>query len=343
MHCQSTPGHGISFLMIVMISEMIVGLPLNIVALLIFCFRIKFWKPHTLFLFNLVLADFLLLISIPFRIDTELRGDYWVFGQVWCRINLFMLAVNRSASIAFMTVVGLDRYFKVVHPHHRISRITLTQSGWLAGLIWILVIALRIPLVTTNLLHQDGNDSLCRSFNSYKVIPLPIKVHYVAFTAEFFLPWFLLLFCSARIACHLHKRQIGKQKKVRKAIRAVGVISLVFTICFSPSILTGLGGALVKYFHPKNCKSYNLITKLFITCIGFTYLNSALDPIIYCFSSSLFRDALRSFISHLGFAKKNVRADKNTANNSGKTKATSIGLTSPEQSLRFSPQIAEVS
>ena len=313
MHCQSAPGRGTSFLMAVMISGMIVGLPLNIAALLIFCFRMKFWKPHTLFLFNMVLADFLLLISIPFRIDNVLRGDYWVFGQVWCRINLFMLAVNRAASIAFMTVVALDRYFKVVHPHHCISRITLTQSGWLAGLIWMLVIAPRIPLVTTELLRQDDNVSRCRSFNDYEVIPLPIKVHYVAFIAEFFLPWFVLLFCSSRIACHLLKRQIGRnlQKKVRKAIRAVWVISLVFTICFLPSILTGLGGVYIKVFQPKNCKSYNLITKLFIECIGFTYLNSALDPIIYCFSSSLFRDALTSSNRHL---KKSLRAGKNTTN-----------------------------
>ncbi|XP_044070346.1 hydroxycarboxylic acid receptor 3-like [Siniperca chuatsi] len=312
MHCQPTQDLGTLFLLFFMIIEVIVGLPGTVVALWIFCFRMKFWKPHTLFLFNLVLADFLLLISVPFRIDTHLRGDCWVFGHVWCRINLFMLAVNRSASIAFMTAVALERYFKVLHPHHCISRMTLTQAGWLAVLMWIAVIALRIPLVTYNLLNQSGTVSQCRSFNSYIVIPLAIKVHYVAFTAEFFLPWFLLLFCSARIACFLHKRQMGRQKRVRRAIRAVGVISLVFTICFMPSIVTGLGGMYIKYFYPKDDTSYNLITQLFMMCIGFTYLNSALDPVIYSFSSSMFLDALKSSFS---FKKKNVRPANNPASN----------------------------
>ncbi|XP_076599475.1 hydroxycarboxylic acid receptor 3 [Chaetodon auriga] len=314
MHCQSTADFGAVYMCIVMIIEMIVGLPVNLVALWIFCFRMKFWKPHTLFLFNLVLADFLLLISVPFRIDLEIRGEYWVFGQVWCRMNLFMLAVNRSASIAFMTVVALDRYFKVVHPHHCISRITLTQSGWLTGLMWTVVIALRIPLLTTNLLYQDGNVSLCRSFSSYNAVPLGLQVHYVAFIAEFFLPWLLLLFCSARIAFSLHKRRMDKQKRVRRAIRAIGVISLVFTICFMPSILTGLGGVYIKYFHPKDCNTYNVITHIFKMSIGFTYLNSTLDPFIYSFSSSMFRDALRSLISPLSFTKKNVRAASDTTN-----------------------------
>ncbi|XP_035520113.1 hydroxycarboxylic acid receptor 2 [Morone saxatilis] len=311
MHClmSSTEDFVTLFQRVLMILEMVVGLPANIVALCIFCFRMKYWKPHTLFLFNLVLADFVLLMSVPFRIDANLRGENWVFGQAWCRINLFMLSVNRSASIAFMTAVAVDRYFKVVHPLHCVSRITLTQSAWLAGLIWMLVTTLRIPLLTINLLHQNGNISLCRSFSSYTEVHWAIKVHYVAFIAEFLLPWFLLLFCSARITCYLLKRQVGGQKKVRKAILAVGVITLVFTVCFMPSVLTGIGGMYIKYFHPEDCTSYNQITRLFVLCIGFTYFNSALDPVIYTFCSSVFRDAFKSFFSHLGSVKKNVRAD----------------------------------
>ncbi|XP_071337341.1 hydroxycarboxylic acid receptor 2 [Trachinotus anak] len=316
MHCQTTQNSGNLFLTIVMIIEMIVGLPGNTVAVWIFCFRMKFWKPHTLFLFNLVIADFLLILSVPFRIDASLRDEYWVFGQAWCRINLFMLAVNRSASIAFMTAVTVDRYFKVVHPHHCINHVTLTQASWLVGLIWTVVIALRIPLLTTNLLHQDGNVSLCRSFNAYKGVPPVIIVHYVVFIVEFFLPWLVLLLCSARISCSLHHRWMDSRRKmVRKATRAVVVISLVFTICFMPGVITGLGGVYVKEYHPKNCKAYNLITTCFMMSIPFTYLNSSLDPVIYCFSSSMFRDALKSSFGQLGFVKTNVSPDNSIDNN----------------------------
>ncbi|XP_042290200.1 hydroxycarboxylic acid receptor 2 [Thunnus maccoyii] len=313
-HCKPNQ-YGTSTALIFMIIEMIVGLPGNIAAMWIFYFHMKFWKPHTLYLFNLVLADFLLLISVPFRIDTHLNGDNWMFGQVWCRINLFMLSVNRSASIAFMTTVALDRYFKVIHPHHSISRMTLTQAGKIAGLIWILVIALRIPLLTINLLHQHDNLALCRSFSSYEVPPLVIKVHYVAYIAEFFLPWFMLLFCSVRITSYLRQRQMNQQKSMWRAILAIGVISLVFTICFLPAIVTGLGGIYIKTFYPEDCTSYTRITQLFMVSISFTYLNSALDPVIYCFSSSMYRDALRSSMSHLCFVKKNVRPTSSVANN----------------------------
>lgn len=290
--CSSTRNFVGSVLPPVLIVEMIVGLPGNIVALWIFCFQLKVWKPHTMFLFNLVLADSLLLISVPFRIDNILRGEKWVFGGAWCRINLFMLAVNRSASIGFMSAVAVDRYFKVVHPHHRINHMTSTQAGYMAGLVWMVVMALRTPLLATNLLHRSGNTYLCRSFNSYDELPPTIMVHYVVYIGEFFLPLLLLLFCSVQIACVLRQRQNSRQKMVRRAILTVAVIIAVFIICFMPGIVTGLCAIFIKIFDPQNCMAYKVITELFHLSIGFTYLNSALDPIIYCFSSSMFREIL---------------------------------------------------
>lgn len=220
----------------ILIIEMIVGLPGNILALWIFCFQLKTWRPSTLFLFNLALADFLLLVSVPFRIDNLLREENWVFGGPWCRINLFMLAVNRSASIAFMFAVAVDRYFKVVHPHHRINHVTSVQASWIAGLIWMVVIALRVPLLATDLHKQSNISSICRSFDSYKVKPMGIKIHEVVYVAEFFLPLLGLLFCSVRITCVLCQRQMAKNKQVQRAIRTVGVIVAVFIICFMPGI-----------------------------------------------------------------------------------------------------------
>lgn len=90
--------------------DVILGLLGNIVALWIFCFKLKAWNPNNLFLFNLVIADFLALVSLPLRIDALLRG-HWVFGDGMCRI--LVMFSNCSASIALMTVVAIYHYFKV--------------------------------------------------------------------------------------------------------------------------------------------------------------------------------------------------------------------------------------
>lgn len=310
--CPFVQDAGTVFLPTMMIAEMIVGLPINMVALWIFFFRMKFWKPHTVFLINLLLADFLLLISVPFRIDNHLRGEHWIFGSIWCRLNLFMIAANRSASIGFMTIVALDRYFKVVHPHHWINQMTFRQAGGLTSLVWVLVIVLRIPLLTIDLLKDEGNKSLCRSFQDYDDPPAEIRINEAAFVAEFILPWFLLIFCSIRTACFLHRRGLDRQKKVRRAIQAVCVISLVFTICFLPGIFTGMVGLSIKIFWPTQCKLFSQWTSIFIMSFAFSYLNSTLDPLIYAYSSSMFREALKSSFRGLCFRKKNTTSTNPT-------------------------------
>lgn len=301
-HCNhSTQTLVTNVLPAVMITELVVGLPGNLVALWIFWFCMQGWRPNAIFLVNLVLADFLLLVSMPFRINYLLAGENWAFGGIWCRINLFMLAVNRSASIAFMTAVAVDRYFKVVHPHHHINHMTPRQAWKVAGGMWVLVIGLRTPLLATQLMKiGDDGRSLCRSFDSYNETPPGIMLHNAVFVGEFILPLLLLIFCSARIACILRQRNMDRKLKVRRAIRTVMVIVLAFVICFGPGVLTGLLAVFYKKHRPTDCQGYQLMTQLFSLSIGFTYLNSALDPVIYCFSSSMFRNALKASVNKLG-------------------------------------------
>ncbi|KAI7806073.1 GPR81-like protein 3, partial [Triplophysa rosa] len=300
-HCNgSTHNLVASVLPPVLIIEMLLGLPGNIMALYVFCKNMQSWRTNVTFLFNLILSDFLLLLSLPFRVDNFVRGETWIFGEAWCRINLFMLAVNRSASIAFMTAVAFDRYFKVVHPHHKINHISSKQAAGVACLIWATVIALRIPLLTNHLLNTNNNNSHCRSFSNYKNPSLGIRLHYGVFILEFFVPLILLIFCSVRIACILRSRQMDKDKRGQRAIRTVLVIVGVFVFCFFPSIGTGLTALFLKPLGKKYCNAYNITSQLFAMSIAFTYLNSALDPVIYCFSSSLFRNYLKSTLNRTG-------------------------------------------
>ncbi|KTF81805.1 hypothetical protein cypCar_00031634 [Cyprinus carpio] len=284
----------------ILIIELILGVPGNVIALLVFSKTLRTRRANVMFLFNLVLSDFLLLVSLPFRIDNFVREESWIFGDAWCRINLFMLSVNRSASIAFMTAVAVDRYFKVVHPHHKINHISIKQAGGVACFIWAVVISLRIPLLNEKLLKTEKNISLCRSFSNYEKTSLGIKLHNAVFVLEFFLPLLLLIFCSVSIACILRTRQMDKNKKGKRAIWTVLVIVVIFVLCFFPGIATGLTALYLKSLGNEYCKAYTFTSQLFAMSIAFTYLNSALDPVIYCFSSSVFRNYLKSAVNRTG-------------------------------------------
>ncbi|KAK2852870.1 hypothetical protein Q7C36_008071 [Tachysurus vachellii] len=304
-----------SVLPYLLITELLLGLPGNLMALYIFCRHLRSWRPNILFLFNLLLADFFLLVSMPFRIDTYLHSEIWLFGNAWCRINLFMLAVNRSASIGFMTTVAVHRYFKVVHPHNKINFISSRQAGWIAGFIWGVIILMRLPLLIEDQMNIEERDPVCRSFNS-KNVTFGLQLHQAIYVAEFFLPLLVLIFCSIRISCILRQRQLNKEKKVRQAINTVLVIVGVFIFCFFPGVATGLIALYFKTNLTTYCNAYKVFSQLFVLSIGFTYLNSALDPIIYCFSSSMFRNSLKSSINRVGIVQLQLSRRASTVNGS---------------------------
>lgn len=277
--------------------DVILGILGNVVSLWIFCFKVKVWNPNNMFLFNLVIADFLVLVSLPLRIDALLRR-HWVFGDGICRINLFLMFTNRSASIALMTVVAIHRYFKVVHPHHRFNHMTKRQAALVSVVVWMLVTGPRIPMLAYSHIKGSGNATQCFFFTSYKeasraIITL-VGMHRILTVVEFIIPMAMLLFCSIRISRFLKQRQMGNPDKIRKAMRVCAAIVAVFVVCFLPTTVTTIGVWAIRSYRPQDCAAFYTFTQLNIVSLGLNFLNSALDPVVYIFSSTMFRRALCS-------------------------------------------------
>lgn len=280
-----------------LIIDVILGIIGNAVAMWIFCRKLKTWNNNTLFLFNLVIADFSVLVSLPLRIDALLRG-HWVFGDGLCRINLFLMFANRSASIGLLTILAVYRYFKVVHPHHQFNHMTKRQAWYTLALLWLLVIAPRVPMLAYSYIRGSDAAYQCFFFTSYqeksRAIIFMVGMHRILTVLEFLIPLAMLFFCSGRISCVLRQRQMSKTPGARRAVRACIVIVVVFMVCFLPSTVTTAGMWVIRSYRPQDCTAFYIFTQITIVSFGLNFLNSALDPIIYCFSSSMFRHALVS-------------------------------------------------
>ncbi|XP_055462366.1 hydroxycarboxylic acid receptor 1 [Psammomys obesus] len=252
----------------------------NGVALCGFCFHMKTWKPSTIYLFNLAVADFLLMICLPFRTDYYLRRRQWIFGDIPCRLVLFMLAMNRAGSIVFLTVVAVDRYFKVVHPHHLVNAISNRTAAATVCILWTLVILGTVYLLMESHLCVQETVS-CESF----IMESANGWHDVMFQLEFFLPLAIILFCSLKVVWSLRRRrQLARQSRMRRATRFIVVVACVFITCYLPSVLARL------YFLwtvPSSACDPAVHIVLHVT-LSLTYLNSMLDPLVYYFSSPSF-------------------------------------------------------
>lgn len=145
--CDATNKALYKFYAAIMIVIFILALPLNTSVLHLFIFKLKFWKSNSnnIFLFNLVLADILLLFCLPIKANNFIQGERRSGNDTVCKAMLFMLFLNRGASIAFLTVTSIDRYFNVVHPGRKNLLKALKKSPQISILIWLFLLPLTVP------------------------------------------------------------------------------------------------------------------------------------------------------------------------------------------------------
>lgn len=301
MHDSKCPFNGtvlISVLPPLLGTEFILGSLGNSLALWIFCCHLKPWKSSTVLLFNLAVADFLLIMALPFRAIYYNAGLSWMFGEAMCNICLFMLAMNRSGSTVFLMAIAGDRYMRVVHPHHPINSLSVSRATGVALGMWLLTVALTAHVFSL----EHTNTTYCESFMVDTEPRHNLSWHKFEFLFSFIIPFVVILYCTVRIVGKLKRRQLGQHAKVKKALCFLTVVVVIFTICFLPSNLMQVLIWVETHRYSSDlttgefCRALDGATNGFFLSISLTYLNSVLDPVIYYFSSpaiqKLFRKTL---------------------------------------------------
>lgn len=189
-------------------------------------------------------------------------------------------------------------------------------------------------MLAYNHIKGSNNTTQCFFFTSYKEasrgILILVGMHRILTVVEFIIPLAMLLFCSIRISSFLKERQMGKPDKVRKAMRMCAAIVTVFMVCFLPTTVTTIGIWAIRSYRPVDCSAFYTFTQLNIASLGLNFLNSALDPIVYVFSSSMFRKALCSSLPRILRCGQDDDEGKNTASSSGPQSTTQQELKSLE-------------
>ncbi|CAB1444009.1 unnamed protein product, partial [Pleuronectes platessa] len=161
-----------SFLPVVYILALVVGLPGNLAALFVFTFKITPRTAFSVFISNLALVDILILCTLPFRIHYHLNRDNWVFGDVACRITGVLFYSNIYMSICLMTCICVDRYMATVHPHayQRQRRpwrsLAVCVALWCVAGVAMLVFVLLGPLKTN--VNQSGGRSCFENLSKHE-------------------------------------------------------------------------------------------------------------------------------------------------------------------------------
>ncbi|KAM9355241.1 hydroxycarboxylic acid receptor 2-like [Pholidichthys leucotaenia] len=289
--CKAEHADMYKFYAAVMIIIFILALPLNASVMHLFIFKLKFWKTQTnnVFLFNLVLADILLLICLPIKAYNFIQGERRSKNDIVCRAMLFMLFLNRGASIAFLTVTSIDRYFNVVHPGRKNLLKALKKSPQISIVIWLLLLPLTAPTMVKNFeccnsLSADDHTSDKNAFFKDKTDIIRETV----FFTQIIIPFVILVYCTVHIINRLKEKTIGDRTKLRRAVFLVATVMVVFSCCFLPCTIARMVLLIIRV---QDGEDYieDKATMVFDGLMVLSYMDCLLDPLVYCFCSTKFK------------------------------------------------------
>ncbi|XP_044024923.1 12-(S)-hydroxy-5,8,10,14-eicosatetraenoic acid receptor-like [Siniperca chuatsi] len=284
-HCKAPIPVTYETLSWLMTGEFMLGLPLNLSVLYIFIFRFKFWKNKSIFLFNIVVADFLLVACLPAKAYHYHHGFRHSKNPVVCKTMLFMLFLNRGASIAFLITLSIDRYFNVVHLGRRNFVKVLKKSPQISIFIWLLLLPLTIPTMVATF---ECCNSHGREVETY-YHDVTDTFREVVFFSQIIIPFIILVYCTVRIVNRLRKKTIGGKTKLRRAVWVVMSVVVVFSICFLPSTIAR--AVLLSVRLKKWQAAEDVVVQVYDSLMVLSYIDCMLDPLVYCFCNSGFKDA----------------------------------------------------
>jgi hypothetical protein len=107
------------------------------------------------YLLNIAVADFLLLLSVPFLIVTILANG-WIFGNILCKMYFNFIHINQYVSSLLLAALSFDRYLAVCHPVRAIEFRTRNKCA--------LIIAGRTSAIVVPFLDDDDDDDVTFPF-----------------------------------------------------------------------------------------------------------------------------------------------------------------------------------
>lgn len=287
---------------VVSIPFILIGMVGNLLVMYIVCSTRSMHSTTNFLLVNLAISDFLTLLLWPFhwQIWWRQRPLTGEIGNFLCKTftGLSILDILYVVSSFTLTALAIERYHAIMKPFRTGLRLSVENIKLVIGVIWLSSILACLPdfilrELDSNLLQCVGPWTIDMNFESrvYVICNLVVTVY---------LPFLILVFCYSSlvkglcftntVCSELTQQNQGEDEKKHLLITFVSVTAGFF-VCFIP---------LGSHFMYLACKERNTeydSNEVAYHILWFLLMaTSAMNPILYAFRSTNFRNGFRSII-----------------------------------------------
>ncbi|XP_067372966.1 trace amine-associated receptor 13c-like [Channa argus] len=276
----------------------VITVALNLLVIISISHFRQLHTPTNLLLLSLAVSDFLVgLLLMPVRI--HLLEGCWFLGSLICGLFYYASFALTSASVGNMVLISADRYVAICDPLCYSTKVTSKRVKLCICLCWACSVFYNGVILNEFLLYPDTYNScygecvVIINFITGAVDVIltfigPITVIIVLYMRVFVVAVSQARAMRSHIAAVSLQGSVGgiSKKSERKAAKTLGVVVVVFLICFCP------------YFYP-SLAGQDMSTSVAFSVFGvwLLYCNSCLNPLIYAFFYPWFRKSIKRILT----------------------------------------------
>ncbi|XP_061075990.1 delta-type opioid receptor-like [Conger conger] len=277
----------------------VVGLVGNCLVMYVIIRYTKMKTATNIYIFNLALADSLVLATLPFQ-GADVFLGFWPFGNLLCKVVISIDYYNMFTSTLTLTVMSVDRYIAVCHPVKALDMRTPAKAKVVNVCVWALASAIGAPAMMMGDVEVEPNGIEC-------IVALPDPRSYwdrvfgaCVFVFSFVVPVAIISVCYSLMVRRLRSVRMlsgsrEKDRNLRRITRMVLVVVAAFVVCWTPVQIMVLAQSL-----GVNLGSLQTVALMHF-CIALGYVNSSLNPVLYAFLDENFKRCFRGFCQPAGF------------------------------------------
>ncbi|XP_061697940.1 trace amine-associated receptor 13c-like [Syngnathoides biaculeatus] len=278
-------------------AECVLTVLLNLLVIISISHFRHLHTPTNLLLLSLAVSDLLVgFVAMPGEI--YVRISCWFLGDIACSLWNYMIFTTGSSSVGNMVLISADRYMAICDPLRYNVKVTVKRIqlcvclSWVASLLYCAII----------LKDQLGRPGMYNSCHGKCVIGFEVYAGILDLIVSFVVPVSIIITLYLRVfvvavsharamRSHVkcvklqHSAPLRAKSSELKAARTIGVLVLVFLVCFCPYYSVSLVdeneklGSLLKY-------------------VVYLYaFNSCVNPLIYALFYPWFRKAVKDIVT----------------------------------------------
>ena len=259
----------------------------NFITLLILLLNRQMRTIPNMFLASLAIADFCLGVFIGFPLSLPiLVTSQWPFNDATCQFQAYIAIILASASIHTLTLMAVNRYFRIVRPAKYRLFFTKKKTTIMIFVLWFYSMCFPLPYFVSGFkMVFHPSKFVCfpqierREYTACGVIA------YVA------IPTCVIFYCYMRIFKTVRSHNNNFQSSGTatstvnveeiKVARTLFIILVFFNLCWTPVLLVDIiDTVFVRWTFPR---------EVYVTYSFLATLNSALNPLLYGVLNKNFR------------------------------------------------------